>query len=98
MAESDIHRQMDDIRNDIASLRSDLSLLVESLRNEGAARGRASYQAAHDKLHESAEHIQEKMASAHDTIEHQVEARPVTSILTAFGVGFAIGLLLDRHR
>lgn len=98
MADGDIDRQMDDIRRDIASLRADLVSLVESIREQGAARGRASYRAARDKVQHGAEQIQERLEEAHDSLGRQVEARPLTSILTAFGIGFVIGLVLDRHR
>jgi len=98
MAQGDINRQMDEIREDIASLRSDLSLLIETIRKEGEAKGRASYRAAHDKVQETAEQIEERLAEAQEAIGHQVESRPITSLLTTFGLGFVIGLLLDRHR
>lgn len=32
-----------------------------------------------------------------ENVEHQVEEKPMTSVLTALGIGFVVGLLLSRR-
>ncbi|MGA8258722.1 MAG: hypothetical protein WB783_00760 [Arenicellales bacterium] len=86
MANRDINQDVDQLREDLNKLREDVSSLVDTMRKDGAARGRAAYESA-----------RESVDAARETLGREIEERPVTSILTAFGVGFVVGLLLDRR-
>ncbi len=46
----------------------------------------------------TAETIKEQGAKAIGTVEHTIEERPVTAMLTALGVGFALGWLTTKSR
>ncbi len=76
-----------------------------------AAKGMTS--AARDKLVEEAEALLAKLREgaagtvetiketgkkAIGSVEHTIEERPVTSVLTALGVGFAIGWLVTKSK
>jgi len=43
--------------------------------------------------------VRARAEDVYETFGKEVEERPLTSVLTAFGVGFVVGMLLDhRHR
>lgn len=67
---------------------------------------------AREKITQEAEHLAEKVrqgaqdvahkaretgTAALEEVEHQVRERPLTSVLTALGVGFVVGMLLSRR-
>ena len=46
---------------------------------------------------EVAHTVKETGSAALEEVEHQVRERPMTSVLTALGVGFVVGMLLSRR-
>lgn len=103
MAERDLSKEFDVLKKDMTELRSDLRKLVES----GGDMAGDAVQAARVKLEQEAERLMERLQGAaagvkgqggkmlHD-MEDRIEDRPLASVLTTFGVGFAIGWLLGR--
>ena len=83
MADNDA--ELDKLKADLATLRRDVSSLTEALRERGTARARAA-----------ADGVRDQATQAAQTVSHQIEDRPYTSVLTAFGIGLVIGRLLDR--
>lgn len=94
MANRDLNQEMDELKGDLNSLREDISSLVDAMREEGAERGRSAYRRAQRYKEEARERID----GAQERLGQEIEERPMTSILTAFGVGFTVGMLLDRRR
>jgi ElaB/YqjD/DUF883 family membrane-anchored ribosome-binding protein len=85
-------KDIQELRNDIAKLKADFGEVAKTLRhitNEQVSRGR-------EKVRESAERSRDRARETLDSFEHEIEDRPLTSIATAFGVGFILGKLLDR--
>jgi ElaB/YqjD/DUF883 family membrane-anchored ribosome-binding protein len=81
------------LKGDIDSLKADLKTLSESIRHQAQSQARAGYakaREASDKVRHQAQHGIEYAGD-------QIEERPLISVLTAFGVGFLIGKLLDRR-
>ncbi|MGB7932641.1 MAG: hypothetical protein WCH04_10540 [Gammaproteobacteria bacterium] len=81
------------LRRDFEELRTDVSSLLDSMKNAGAQRGRESWERAKrtgESLHEEVESLQRQA-------ESKIGDHPMTSVLSSFGLGFLIGLLLDRR-
>lgn len=103
MAERDLSKEFDVLKRDMSELRSELRKVVEV---GGDVAGDA-VSAARMKLEQEAERLMERLQGAaagvkgqsgkllHD-VEDKIEDRPLASVLTTFGVGFAIGWLLGR--
>ncbi len=80
-----------DLSADVQALRADLGRLKDDLRSMGGSladdarnRARSAKDAAADKLDGSV-----------GAVQNQIEDRPFTSVLIAFGVGMLLGKLLD---
>ncbi|HET6725372.1 MAG TPA: hypothetical protein VFH85_05150 [Gammaproteobacteria bacterium] len=86
--EKDIHA----LKGDVDALRSDIKSLAESIKRQAESQARAGYARARE-AGEKVRHQAERGAAA---VEEQIEERPLISVLTAFGVGFVLGKLLDR--
>lgn len=74
-----------DIKDDIEQLRADLRQLKDDL-GTGARRGAADLR----------DTIDAKSREAYDYGQDLVRERPLTSVLTAAGIGALVGLLLSR--
>jgi len=80
------------LKQDVASLKADLSSIANSLKKEAGERARHGY----ERVREAGEHAADYARSGAHAVEHQIEERPMVSVLSAFGIGFVIGKLLDR--
>ncbi len=85
-------KDIDSLKADLNALRSDLAALTESLKERGYHEARARF----DKAKAQASEAREQAAQMAGNVGHQIEERPLTSVLTAFGVGFVLGKLLGR--
>lgn len=74
-------RDVENLKSEFADLKSDVSELTKTIRGMSG---------------NTVNKGRERAREAVDTFEHQVGQRPLTSLTTAFGVGFVIGKLLDR--
>lgn len=90
------------LREDFDQLRKDVGDLADSLKQAGreqaaAARQhtRDSYNAARDRLRESAQNATDLGRDYRERMERSVGDYPLSSLLTAFGVGFVLATL--RH-
>lgn len=103
-ADRTVDQELSAIKGDLGQLRQDMAALTRALADsaEGGARDVA------DKVRDMAAKTQdgaERLSRAalaqgeqsFHAIATQIEQRPFTSILAAFGVGLVIGRLLDRH-
>lgn len=83
-----------ELKQDLATLRADLGSLMTAVKDLGVEQGRL----AADRLRETGQQARVQAREAQDSIEQYVEAKPLTSILIAFGTGFAVGSLLGSRR
>lgn len=84
--------EIDELKRELETLRTDFSQVMDSLKRTSSAQAQAGVNAARDSADKLRGHAQD----AADTLEGEIQARPYTSVLTAFGVGFVLGKLLDR--
>lgn len=81
------------MRKDMDQLRADIGTLTTSFKELGMQKGRAAVARARrtgDSVREEAEAWRAKA-------DHEIEEHPFTSVLISFGIGFLIGMLLDRR-
>jgi ElaB/YqjD/DUF883 family membrane-anchored ribosome-binding protein len=82
----------EELKAEFASLREDMSKITETLRRlsgEQIADGR-------ERTRRAANQTRERVNQAVGTVEGEIQHHPLTSLATAFGVGFIVGKLLDR--
>lgn len=84
---------VDKLKEDLASLRSDVRQLADSLKSTSASHLRSGA----DSARASADRFRGQAREAARSAESEIEAHPLTSVFTAFGIGFVLGKLLDRR-
>ena len=82
--------ELDKIKGDITALRKDFGKLLDHLRVGTVKASNGQMHRLQDMLNEGGERSVELIAA-------QIEQRPLTSLLVAFGVGFIGGRFLN-HR
>jgi ElaB/YqjD/DUF883 family membrane-anchored ribosome-binding protein len=82
------------LRRDYDELRSDVQSLLNTMKDSGAQRGRDAW----DRARRTGESLQEDAEELRHRAETKIGDHPMTSVLSSFGLGFLIGLLLDRRR
>lgn len=87
-------KDLEALRAEMKALRSDLSAVVQTVRDIGEERGTAIY----DRLRHSADRARQEGHRRADTVAHQVEQRPFTSLASAFGIGLLLGLLFSGRK
>jgi len=97
MATEQINKEVDQLKNDIAALRADMSSLVKTLKDVGIDKGREYYDQATDRAHQASDTVRKRANDTYSAVGKEVEEHPLTSVLTAFGTGFVVGMLLDRR-
>lgn len=80
------------LKKDIEQLRNDLAALAKSYKDAGESQAQAGLDSARGKYnelrHEATRHAQD--------VGSEIEARPFTSVLAAFGIGLVLGKLIGR--
>lgn len=90
---ANVDEEVAKLRKDMDQLRDDIGALTSSLKEMGVQKGRAAMARAKrtgDSLREEAEAWRARA-------DREIEERPFTSVLMSFGIGFLIGMLLDRR-
>jgi len=102
---SQIREELDSLKEDIANLRSDVGELASAVRAAGTEQTRQARSSMEEEVRRAREHLQQTVDQAreygHESVERaeqRVGEYPFTTLATAFGVGFAIGKLLDVGR
>jgi len=98
MANDEVNKELNQLKSDIADLREDMASLVQAMKNAGVEQGRQAYDRAYEKAREAGNSARQRADQAYGAFEREVEERPFTSVLAAFGTGFVVGMLLDRRR
>lgn len=97
MASSGQSAEVENLQKDMEALREDLTALTKLYKEK--AKGEAEGIAA--RLKEGAEKAtadaNARVREGLSVASEQIEARPLTSMLVAFGIGLALGKLLDRR-
>lgn len=90
----DFARDVDKLKNDLEEVRKDVAAIARTLKDLGLAKRGEAFKRAE----ELGERARTRAAGAEERFSHEIEERPFTSVLTAFGIGFIIGKLLDSGR
>lgn len=104
MAERDLQREFDVLKQELTKLQEDLARVAEQ---GGTVATDAAY-AAKDRLEEEASRlvarIQDAAEDAYERgrhavkdVERRVEEQPVSSAMTALALGVVVGVLLSRR-
>ena len=93
MATTDSAKSTDDLRADLDKMRADLAALMDSVGKFASDSGREGVR-AFDSVRTRA---QAQATQSLESIEHQIAAKPLTSVLVAFAVGMLFGKLMDRR-
>lgn len=84
--------ETDALRKDMEQLRKDLGALSDSVKHSSNEYAQASLDMARERFNElcreAGRHTQE--------LSGEIEARPFTSILAAFGIGLLLGKIFGR--
>ncbi|TNE36518.1 MAG: hypothetical protein EP348_06935 [Alphaproteobacteria bacterium] len=85
--------EFNDLKEDLASLKSDVETLSKSLSANGAEQAGRFREQAKAKIH----HLSERGREGLHKVEEQVQDKPGQSLAIAFAAGFLTNMLL-RHR
>jgi ElaB/YqjD/DUF883 family membrane-anchored ribosome-binding protein len=104
MAERDMQKDLDAVKEDLAKLRSDIAELTQSLIDTGknevsTARNRVKAEARNlgRELRDTLNETGERGLRTVETVEQMLTEKPVISLLAAFGLGLLVGKLLERR-
>lgn len=89
-----MQKEIDSLRSDLAQLRGDMSDVMKSVNGLAASVG-ADVSA---KVREKTGQARARAEHAAQTVVHEIEERPLVSVLGAFIVGLILGLLLTVRR
>lgn len=85
-----VNKELEALRKDLASLRDDIGSLSKAVKAAGEEKGEAAYR----RVREKGEELRQQGESAVEKVGHKIDEKPVTSVLTAFGTGVLVGLML----
>lgn len=86
------NKEVDQLKAELDSLRKDFTQLTDTFKQMS----REQVQAGTDQARDSAQQLGNQARDAAQNVEQEISARPLTSVLAAFGIGFIVGKLLDR--
>jgi ElaB/YqjD/DUF883 family membrane-anchored ribosome-binding protein len=104
MAERDLQKDLDLVKEDLARLRSDIADLTQKLLDMGksevgSARNRIETEARNlvRELRQTLDETGEQGRKTVESVERLLTERPLVSLLAAFGLGLLFGKLLERR-
>jgi ElaB/YqjD/DUF883 family membrane-anchored ribosome-binding protein len=88
-----VDEELTKLRKDMDQLRSDIGSLTEAFRELGVEKGRE----AMARARRAGASVRGDAEALRDRADREIEERPFTSVLMSFGIGFLVGMLLDRR-
>lgn len=102
MADSQLNKEFDTLKSDVAKLRGDMASLLGTLQDLSAEKvGNAKssvgeeYVRRRQRLRETLTGARARGERAAASVEEEIARHPVTSLVAAFGVGFVVAKLLS---
>lgn len=102
MSETDVQKELQALRKDFAALQADVGQLAGALRDTGVQRAEKWRSSMEDEWKDGREALSRRMDTLRtggrkrlDELEEGVGEHPFGALLTAFGIGFIVGKLLD---
>lgn len=100
-SQADLGQQLDALRADLNQLRSDMSEMIQTLVQTGKAEAGEMKEKIQTetsrRMHELRDDAREKGQMFADRVETAIEENPMSSVLTALGIGFLVGFITS-HR
>ncbi len=93
MSDSKVDHEFEQLKKDFAKLSHDVASLAGVLGHAG----RDGASQVGTEVQQRLQQGRDQARAAGHEMETQIQAHPFSSVLTAFGVGLALGLLLDRR-
>ncbi|WP_299413392.1 DUF883 domain-containing protein [uncultured Sulfitobacter sp.] len=89
---------LQDLSEQIETLKADIAALTETLGDYGAAKTKAAKEAARDKAAELHASGRATVAKAQNNVEEFVQTQPATALGLAAGIGFLVGVMASARR
>ena len=100
----ELQQHVDDLKDDIVRLRTDLVDVVRTMMEAGKAEAgevreklEAKARAQLDMLVETMAATRQRGQAAADMMCQKIERNPMTSVMIAGGIGFLLGIVLRRR-
>jgi ElaB/YqjD/DUF883 family membrane-anchored ribosome-binding protein len=104
MAERDLQKDLEAVKEDLSKLRSDIAELTQKLiemgkSEAGSARNRIETEARNlvRELRHTLNETGERGRRTVESVEELLTEKPLISLLAAFGLGLLFGKLLERR-
>jgi ElaB/YqjD/DUF883 family membrane-anchored ribosome-binding protein len=85
MVDRSLDKEFDVLKNDLGTLKEDVANIAKLLARKGTA-----------QLNDAVDGGKARVQAGVDVLEEQVTARPLTSLLVAFGIGILLGKVTQR--
>ena len=89
--------ELDKLKEDITALREDLAALTSLYKNTLSENAGKAADRVRDGANKAAADISARAKDGATAVSDQIEARPLTSMLIAFGIGIALGKIANRN-
>jgi ElaB/YqjD/DUF883 family membrane-anchored ribosome-binding protein len=96
MTERNIDGEFDNVKDDLAKLRNDLANLSNALKDVTSDTVNEQIALIRRRIDDITGEAKQQSRATLDDLTARIEARPLASILIAFGVGLLAGRILDR--
>jgi ElaB/YqjD/DUF883 family membrane-anchored ribosome-binding protein len=96
MTSHNVESEFDTFKDDLAKLRADVANLSAALRDVTSDTVHEQVDAIRGRINRLTDSAKIEGQQRLDELTEQIEERPLTSVLIAFGVGLLIGRLFDR--
>lgn len=97
MAEPRIDMDIESLKENVAKLREDLSQMTQTLLEKGKSETEVAKDRLIEELKIELEAAKVKGKETVETLETQIQEKPLASLLIAFIVGLVLGKLFDRR-
>lgn len=91
---ADVDAELVKLRKDMDQIGNDLRSLTQALKALGVEQG----QAALERARRAGDSARSELDAWRAKADKEIEEHPLGSVLMFFGIGFLIGMLLDRRR
>ncbi len=103
MANEELNKEIESLKKDLKSVRDDLG----RLREVGTSAAEDAASTARERLEQETNRLLERLQAAAqdaggrgrrvlDDVEHEMEERPMTTLLASFGIGVVVGWIFSR--
>lgn len=96
MAQQNLDKDLESLKDSVASLKTDLSKISQTLLDKGKSETEVAKDRLIEELKFELEAAKAKGKETVESVESQIQEKPFMSLLIAFIVGLVLGKLFDR--